>query len=146
MCLHKKLPMSLIEVVVIERWASPVPEYPRPAPPARLRKIEDHTGSLRGPGRWFSQDSRLRCELTLDIIQKIILELPAAGDIMSFAAVYRTARAVVLACINFNSSDNVSALRHGMRSLRGKRVYTKGLPNEYEVPSMHDPKYAPSGG
>ncbi|RYP92024.1 hypothetical protein DL770_001879 [Monosporascus sp. CRB-9-2] len=57
---------------------------------------------------------------------------------MSFAAVNRAIRAVVPACIDFGPSDNViSALIHGMRSLRGKRVYTMGLPNEYEVPSAH---------
>ncbi|RYP48491.1 hypothetical protein DL768_005629 [Monosporascus sp. mg162] len=77
-------------------------------------------------GRWPSEGDRLRCQLFLDIIKKVILELPTVGDIMSFAAVNRAARAVVLVCIASDPSGNViSALMHGMRSLRGKRVPKK---------------------
>ncbi|RYP51570.1 hypothetical protein DL769_010796 [Monosporascus sp. CRB-8-3] len=82
--------------------------------------------------------------LPLDMIREILLELSTVGDLMRFAAVNRAARAVVPACINFDPSDNpINALMRGMRSQFGMRVYTRGLPDEYEVPSTHNPKFAP---
>ncbi|RYP57183.1 hypothetical protein DL770_010725 [Monosporascus sp. CRB-9-2] len=81
--------------------------------------------------------------LPLGIIRGTLLGLPAVGGIIRFAAVNRAARAVVPACIGFTPSDNaISALMHGTRSLLGKRVYMRGLPDEYAAPSNHDPKYA----
>ncbi|RYP64536.1 hypothetical protein DL771_008725 [Monosporascus sp. 5C6A] len=84
--------------------------------------------------------------LPLDVIREILLELRTVGDIMRFAAVSSAARAVFSTCVDFDPSDSaISALMHGMRSLPGKRMYIRDLPDEYEVPSNHDRKCAPSG-